>query len=110
VYGRIFEAGMTEAAGANPAVLAQLGWGPVGSDPRANPQWHWTPTGYNSQVGDEDEYQTALAPLAPGQYAYTFRFSVDQNVSFTYCDLDGAGTNPGLTFDPAQLGLATMTP
>src|SRR5438034_5217568 len=34
VFGRIFEPGMTEAAGPHPGVLANLGFGPVGTDPR----------------------------------------------------------------------------
>jgi hypothetical protein len=109
VFGRIFEPGMTETLGPHPAVLANLGFGPVGTDPRTSPQWSWSPAAYNAQFGNNDEYQSIIGTSTPGVYAYTYRFSIDAGLSFTYCDLDGAGTAPGLSFDPAQLGRLTVT-
>ena len=106
---RVFEAGVTEAAGPSPRVFAQLGKGPAGSDPRTSANWTWSPVGYNRQVDNNDEYQSALQANTPGTYAYTYRFSLDSG-PYTYCDLDGAGENPGLAFDPAQLGMLTVTP
>jgi uncharacterized repeat protein (TIGR02543 family) len=109
IFGRVFEAGVTEAAGPSPRVFAQLGKGPAGSDPRTSANWTWSPVGYNRQVDNNDEYQSALQANTPGTYAYTYRFSLDGG-PYTYCDLDGAGENPGLAFDPAQLGMLTVTP
>jgi hypothetical protein len=43
-------------------------------------------------------------------FAYTFRFSQDNGLKWTYCDLDGAGSNAGLLFDTSQLGVMTVTP
>jgi hypothetical protein len=66
------------------------------------------------QIGNDDEYMaTILAPAigsAPVLYDYTFRFSLDGGDSWTYCDIDGAGSNMNLSFDPALVGLLTVTP
>jgi hypothetical protein len=109
VFGRIFEPGVTEAAGPNPAVLANLGWGPVGTDPRTSPDWHFGPAAYNAQTGDADEYQSVIGEPKPGLYAYTYRFTLDAGLSWTYCDLDGNGAAPGAFFDVTKLGLLTVT-
>jgi collagen triple helix repeat protein len=115
VFGRISAAGVTETAGPSPGVLANLGWGPVGTDPRTSPDWHWTSAVYNAQTGDADEYQSVLGIPTPGVYAYTYRFNLGGALnsaglqSWTYCDLDGNGAAPGLSFDVTQLGLLTVT-
>ena len=53
------------------------------------------------------------APAA-GSYRYVYRFSLDQGVSWTYCDNNqgdsGAGSNPGLTFDLENEAVLTVTP
>ncbi len=107
VYGQLFEAGLTEAPGSAAAVLVQLGYGPLGSDPRAG-GWSWFAATFNTQVGNNDEYQAGfIAPVA-GSYSYTFRYSLDGGQSFSAGDLDGAGANGGLVFSPAQLGVVTV--
>ena len=112
-FGQIFEAGLTESAGADPTIVAQLGYGPLGSDPETDTSWTWIDATFNGQVGDNDEYRASFtAPLTGGQYAYTYRFAIDDGVNpltFTYGDLDGNGENAGLSFDPNQLGTLTVT-
>jgi hypothetical protein len=53
------------------------------------------------------------APAA-GSYRYAYRFSLDQGVSWTFCDTSGvdggSGSNGGLTFDLENLGVLTTTP
>ena len=114
IYGRIFEAGVTEAEGASASITAQLGYGPAGSDPRTSVGWTYFNATFNVQVGNDDEYQaTMIAPQAVGTYRYTFRFSLDGGANWSYADLDGAGSNPGLAFDPNNLGamgVATACP
>jgi hypothetical protein len=106
----VYEAGLTEAAGAPARLVAQLGLGPAGSDPRSA-VWIFRAAAYGAQAGSLDEYQATLAaPPAPGTYAYAFRFSLDGGVNWTYCDLDGAGSSSGLAFDPALLGVLTVGP
>ncbi|MEO6774844.1 MAG: Ig-like domain-containing protein [Kofleriaceae bacterium] len=107
VYGQVYEAGVTEAADPAPAIRVELGLGAGGTSPLASP-FTWVPTTYNVPAGNNDEYQGMLAaPATAGSYSYTTRATRD-GTNWTYCDLDGAGSNPGLTFDPAQLGQLTV--
>jgi hypothetical protein len=110
VYGRIYEGGLTEAAGASGSIIASLGYGPAGSDPRVSAGWNWVVAAFNVQVGNNDEYQGSfLAPIAPGAYSYTFRFSLDGGNDWTLADLDGAGTINGLDFSPGNLGTLNVS-
>jgi hypothetical protein len=113
IYGRIFDVGITEPAGASASVSAQVGYGPDGSDPRSSSAWTFFPAAFNTQVGNDDEYAGTIilpASATSTQYRYTYRFSLDGGTNWSYADLDGAGTNSGLTFSPASLGLLTVTP
>lgn len=110
IYGRLYQSGATEPAGPPSGWLAALGYGPSGTDPRLLAGWRFFDAAYNLQVGNDDEFTAVLtAPWAIGGYAYTFRFSRDQGVSWTYCDINGAGANAGLAFDAAALGQMTVT-
>jgi hypothetical protein len=109
VYARAYEAGSTEAAGAAPNLIAQIGYGPTTANPQYQPGWVWTTATFNVQVGNDDEWAaTVIAPDA-GTYSLAARFSYD-GVQWTYCDVDGAGANGGLGFDLGQLGTFTVTP
>jgi hypothetical protein len=117
IFGRIYEAGITEAPGAPAGILAEVGYGPYSgtnpTDPRISATWQFFPANYNQQVGNDDEFMnTLLAPnvTASTNFAYTFRFSQDNGLRWTYCDLDGSGSNAGLLFDTSQLGMMTVTP
>jgi hypothetical protein len=113
VYGRLYEAGVTEPAGANAAVRAQLGVGPATANPEYQP-WTWSNATFNVQSGNDDEYQASFnAPAAPGSYRYTFRFSLDNGMSWTVCDNNaapdfGAGSNAGLSFELESLAPLTV--
>jgi hypothetical protein len=111
IFGQIFEAGETEAAGPSSQVEAQLGYGPDGSNPTTQPQgWVFYPATWDNQISNNDEYAQTLTVLTDGIYSYTYRFSLDDGFGWTYCDLDGAGSDAGLSFDPSQLGQMTVTP
>jgi hypothetical protein len=113
IFGRVYELGMTEAAGANPAVLAELGFGPRSANPQHESGWTWAAAAYNAGFVDpnNDEYMFDLTAPAPGAYAYTFRFSIDGGLTWTYCDNNGAGANSSLlVFETPRLGLLTVTP
>ena len=99
VYGRIFELGFTEAAGANAAARAQLGFGPASANPEYQAGWTWTNATFNTQVGNDDEFQASFTAPATGSYRYVYRFSLDHGATWTTCDNDGAGSNDGLSFD-----------
>ncbi len=113
LYGRIYEAGLTEAPGAPAGVLAEVGYGALGSDPRLSHTWSFFPADYNVQAGSDDEYVGVfMAPTVAvsTDFAFTYRFSQDGGMRWTYCDLNGAGSNSGLDFEPTQLGVMTVTP
>jgi len=109
IYGRVFEAGLTEAPGSSPVIAAQVGYGPVGTDPQSAPGWTYFTAVYNVQVGNDDEYLAAMVAPAAGAYRYVFRFSLDGGMTWSYADLDGAGTDPGLTFDPNNIGTMNVS-
>lgn len=109
LFGQIFEAGTTESPGDSGGVLAEVGFGPSGSNPIVDPGWQWFAASYNAQIGNNDEYVGALTVPTAGAYSYTFRYSLDAGSSATAGDLDGAGANFGLDFSPASLGTLTVT-
>ncbi|MFO0588746.1 MAG: lamin tail domain-containing protein [Polyangiaceae bacterium] len=111
VYGQIYEAGTTEAAGANANVVAQLGYG----TPSVNPEYEtftWTSATYNVQSGNNDEYQSSFkTPATSGSYRYVYRFSLDNGATWTVCDRGsdtGAGSNAGLSFELADEPVLTV--
>jgi hypothetical protein len=110
IFGQIFEAGRTDVmvGGAASGIRAELGFGPIGSDPRTSALWTFQPASFNVEVGNNDEYRSTLVVAPPGTYAYAYRFSFDGGANVTYCDTDGAGSNPGLTFSASLLGSLTV--
>ncbi|WP_224240688.1 Ig-like domain-containing protein [Hyalangium gracile] len=115
IYGQLYEAGITEQPGPPGGWIAEVGYGNASTDPRSNNTWRFFPASYNpSHQSNNDEFMgTFVAPsyslTTPNNYAFTFRFSVDNGMRWTYCDLNGAGTNTGLTFESTQLGTMTVT-
>lgn len=113
VFGQIFESGVTESAGANADVRAQLGYGEATLNPQYQ-TWTWTNATFNTQVGNNDEYQATFVAPAVGTWRYTYRFSLDQGVTWTVADANtgdfGAGSNPGLTLEFPTLPVLTVTP
>ena len=91
-------------------MYAQLGYGPVNSDPRTSNEWKWQYANFNVEYGNGDEYQGVITAPAPGDYYFAYRFSVDGGYSWTVCDADGAGSNPNLDYSVSQLGTLTVTP
>lgn len=105
VFGLLYEAGVTETFGPASSVTAQVGYGPQDTDPRSAPGWVFSTASYSAQNANDDEFAaTITAPLEPGQYSFVYRFSIDSGVSVTYCDLDGAGSQPDNVFNPNVLG------
>lgn len=104
LYARVFEAGVTEFAGPPGGWMVGAGYGPAGSDPRLLSDWFWFAATYNLQAGNDDEYAASLvAPRDAGVYHYAFRMSAHGGGNWTYCDFDGAGSNPGNDFSLSQL-------
>ncbi|SEK89733.1 IPT/TIG domain-containing protein [Stigmatella aurantiaca] len=110
IYGQLYEAGVTETPGDPGGILAEVGYGTSGTNPISHISWQFFPATYNTQVGNDDEFSGAFtAPQTLGTYSYTYRFSFDNGLHWTYCDTDGAGSNNGLVFDSTKLGVMTVT-
>ncbi|MBK8259506.1 MAG: lamin tail domain-containing protein [Polyangiaceae bacterium] len=115
IYARVYEAALTPAAGANALIGAQIGYGPVGTNPEVQGHWIWTNATFNVQVGNDDEYQaTFTSPATAGTYRYAARFT-QSNGAWTYCDINaspggdtGAGANAGLDFQTTNMGTMTV--
>jgi hypothetical protein len=108
IYGRIYHSGLTESGSPSASILAQVGWGPDGSDPRLTP-WTWTNAAFSNHIGNDDEYEaTFVTPLNAGTYGYTYRFSIDGGSTWTLADKNGAGSNFGLLLETNQFGSLTV--
>jgi hypothetical protein len=100
-YGRVYVQGVTDAGGDPGQIVAQVGFGPQGSDPAA---WTtWTAMSNNPSClscGNNYEYQGNIRPpAAPTTVTYDVlvRFSTNLGETWTYGDQNGVGTaTPGV--------------
>jgi hypothetical protein len=88
-YGQVWIDGATSQAGATPGLLAQLGFGPAGSDPAGNPDWTWTDAVFNVDAGNNDEFKASMLPEAVGTYDCLFRYSTTNGRDWLHADLNG---------------------
>jgi hypothetical protein len=99
VYGQVWIDGVTNLPGATPGLLAQLGYGPDGSDPGSSAGWSWVDATFNVDAGNNDEFRTTLLPESVGTFDYVYRYSTTLGRDWLYADLNGpfGGTppNPG---------------
>ena len=115
IYGQVFETGLTDSAGQKPTIRAQLGYGLPSANPEYQSGWTWFNAAFNVEAGSNDEYQASFTAPAVGSYRYVYRFSLDDGVSWTYCDDNlapdfGAGSNAGLSFELGQQAVMTVNP
>ncbi len=94
-YAQAFEAGVTEAAGANATISSWIGYSSTNTNPNTA-SWTWIPATYDQQVGTRDQYQLAFgAALPEGVYYYASRFKLSTG-PFTY---GGFSSSNGGTWD-----------
>lgn len=103
VYGQVWIDGVTNQPGATPTLLAQLGFGPDGSDPSGE-GWTWVDAVFNADAGNNDEFVAGLLPDAAGTFDYAYRYSTAGGSDWVYADLDGSGNG----YSPAQAGSLTV--
>jgi hypothetical protein len=72
-YGQVYQAGVTEAVGANSTITAEFGYNTTNNNPNSL-GWTWLPATYNLQAGNNDEYTNTFIPATSGTFYYTFRF------------------------------------
>ncbi len=109
VYGQLYEAGLTPGSVAG--VVAEVGVGPLNVNPETQSGWQWFPTTQNvscASCGNNVEFQgtfTLPGTATPGStWGFAFRYSVTSGTSWTYCDDNGAGSNPTLSWEVTHLG------
>jgi hypothetical protein len=93
IFARVYEPTFTEAAGANGAITAWIGYNATNTNPNTV-GWTWVAATYNVQVGNDDEYQADLgAALAPGTYYYASRFQKTGSTQYAYGGTAGIWNN-----------------
>lgn len=118
VYSRFRHPGYSQGGltpPGDPALRVQLGFGE--GNPTTDPgYWTWTNATRNTGFidADTDEYQAHFTtPFVSSDQAmlYTYRYSVDDGLNWTYCDTNGVGQGDAFfTADDFQVGNAgTMT-
>ncbi len=117
VFGQVWIDGATNQPGATPTLMAQLGFGPAGSNPAGNPAWTWVDAQFNTDSGNNDEFVASMLPDTTGDFDYVYRYSTTGGRDWLYADRDGpipAGSlppNPGkLTVSPSGDTTAPVTP
>ncbi|MBN2776782.1 MAG: choice-of-anchor J domain-containing protein [Bacteroidales bacterium] len=90
VYARGYEAGITDAVGQGANVECWIGYSDTDTDPST---WtSWVAATYNTDDGNNDEYQADLGPLAAGTYYYASRWMVEDG-PYTYGGYNVGGGN-----------------
>lgn len=103
IFGRVYVEGCTDGDAYCGGLTAQVGHGPDGVDPSAQPgDFTWTVAAYNDVhvEDDNDEYKAPITESDEGDYRFAYRFSSDAGDSWIYCDL--TGSDDGFTAD--QMG------
>jgi glycosidase len=104
VYGQVWIDGATAAPGPTDGLLAELGFGPDGSQP--SDAWTWVEAAFNTQAGNNDEFVASFLPEEVGSYDYAYRYSTTGGEEWVYADLDGIQNG----YSPANAGSLTVNP
>jgi glycosidase len=98
-YGQVYIPGVTNQPGPADTLVAQLGFGPSGSNPAQNPAWVWEDAAFNGNPGNNNEFVASMMPQAVGNYDYLYRYTTTNGRDWVYADRNGpvSGTpaNPG---------------
>jgi len=97
IFGRCWHDGLTPpSTNAAPGLIAELGFGPDGSDTPWDTNWTWIAAAFNPQTMEpnNDEYVAVLNIGSTGRYDYAYRYSLN-GIDWTYADSDGS--NNGYT-------------
>ncbi len=76
VYAQVYELGITEAAGQGAGIQGWIGYNTTNNDP-SSVGWTWVAATFNTQSGNNDEYQAEIGSSLPGgTYYYASRFQL----------------------------------
>jgi fibronectin type 3 domain-containing protein len=102
-YGQVWIDGVTNAAGPTDGLRAQLGFGPVGTNPASDESWVWTDATFNVDAGNNDEFQASMLPESTGTFDYVYRYTTTNGRDWLYADLDGPIPSGSLPPNPGEL-------
>ncbi|HLF87893.1 MAG TPA: alpha-amylase family glycosyl hydrolase [Anaerolineales bacterium] len=102
-YGQVWIDGVTNQPGPTPGLIAQLGFGPEGSDPDGNSNWTWETASFNVDAGNNDEFKASLLPETTGSFDYVYRYSTTNGRDWLYADLNGPILAGSLPPNPGKL-------
>jgi hypothetical protein len=102
-YGQVWIDGATSDPGATPSLMAQLGFGPDGSNPAGNAAWTWVDAAFNVDAGNNDEFVASLLPETTGSFDYVYRYSTTGGRDWLYADLNGPVPDGVLPVNPGTL-------
>ena len=105
-YGQVWIDGVTNQPGPTDSLVAQLGFGPDGSDPAGNAAWTWVEATFNVDAGNNDEFRASMLPDAIGMFDYAYRYTVTNGRDWVYADLDGIQNG----YSAAQAGSLSVSP
>jgi hypothetical protein len=116
-YGQVWIDGETNKPGPTNGLIAQLGFGPQGSNPASNSIWVWVDASFNTDAGNNDEFKASMLPDQVGTYDYVYRYTTTNGRDWLYADLNGpiasgqSPANPGkLTVSPSSDTTPPVTP
>ncbi|RII26598.1 MAG: hypothetical protein CXR31_09270 [Geobacter sp.] len=96
IFGQVYLPGVTDVGpGPAPGLVAELGYGPTGTDPSIPANgWIWKTAPYNSSYAwssssGKYEYVTTLTVPTAGSYDYVYRYSYNGS-PYIYGDLTGS--------------------
>ncbi len=89
VFGQVKVTGITEASGPGAGVRGQVGLGAAGTNASLG-GWAWREAIFVGDVSGEDQLRGDLQPAYTGARAVSFRFSLNNGETWTYCDLNGS--------------------
>jgi glycosidase len=103
VYGQVWIGGVTNQPGPTPGLLAELGFGPEGTQPAGNPDWAWTAAAFNVDTGNNDEFVGQMLPQSIGSFDYVYRYSTNGGLTWLYADMNGPLPEGSLPANPGKL-------
>jgi hypothetical protein len=102
-YGQVWIDGVTSQPGPTAGLLAQLGFGPQGSNPDGNSAWTWVDASFNVNAGNNDEFMASMLPETVGTFDYVYRYSTTNGNDWLYADLNGPIPDGTLPPNPGKL-------
>ena len=89
IYGRVYEAGITDAVGQGNGLTVEYGYNTENTDPST---WtNWSAATYNLDDGNNDEYKATLSALPADTFYFSFRYKITS----TNCDYVYGGYSSG---------------